>query len=180
MRARSCVRCVAILTVALGLAAIAGAQDRVAQLSEVSGAVTVTRAAGGSVDEARQIGPRVQNGSVFTGDVVATGPGATATMVFSDSSVVKLKEKTTLSVRQVDFAKLMAAGQAEKPLGRVIQITTGDIWTHIVPNATVATEFETPSGVAAVKGTTLTISVSGEGSDQGTAGAARPQGAPTE
>ena len=153
---------VAVVVVAvLALALPVAAQERVAQLSEVSGAVTVTRSAGGTVDEARQVGPRVHNGSVFGGDVVSTGPGATATLVFTDGSEVKLKESTSLSVREVDFSKLMAAGQADKPLGRVIQVTAGDIWTRVVPNPDVATQFETPSGVAAVRGTVLTISVDG-------------------
>jgi len=151
-----------LVAAALAMALPAAAQERVAQLSEVSGAVTITRAATGTVDEARQVGPRVHNGSVFGGDMVATGAGATATLVFTDGSEVKLKESTKLSVREVDFSKLMASGQAEKPLGRVIQVTAGDIWTHVVPNPEVATQFETPSGVAAVRGTVLTISVNGD------------------
>lgn len=150
---------VVVMVAVLALALPAAAQERVAQLSEVSGAVTVTRATDGVVDEARQVGPRVHNGSVFGGDVVATGTGATATLVFTDGSEVKLKESTTLSVREVDFSKLMAEGAADKPLGRVIQVTAGDIWTRVVPNPDVATQFETPSGVAAVRGTVLTISV---------------------
>jgi len=148
-----------VMVAALALAAPAAAQERVAQLSEVSGAVTVTRAADGAVDEARQVGPRVHNGSVFGGDMVATGAGATATLVFTDGSEVKLKESTSLSVREVDYSKLVAEGAAEKPLGRVIQVTAGDIWSRVVPNPDVATQFETPSGVAAVRGTELTISV---------------------
>ena len=141
------------------LAAPAAAQDRVAQLSQAEGTVTITRATDQSVDEARQMGPRVRNGSVFTGDVVATGADGGATMVFTDGSEVKLKPDTRLTVREVDFSQLMAAGEADKPVGRVIQVIAGDIWTHVAPNPQVATEFETPSGVAAVKGTTLTISV---------------------
>jgi len=126
------------------------------------------------VDEARQIGPRVQNGSVFTGDVVATGPGATATMVFSDSSVVKLKEKTTLSgapgrLRQADGRG--PGGEAARP---------GDPDHHRRhldphrPNATVATEFETRAGSPPSRGTTLTISVSGEALIRHSGGGAPP------
>lgn len=159
MRGSSLGAVAVVIVAVVALALPAAAQERVAQLSEVSGAVTVARSAGGAVDEARQVGPRVHNGSVFGGDVVTTGPGATATLVFTDGSEVKLKESTSLSVREVDFSKLMAAGQADKPLGRVIQVTAGDIWTRVVPNPEVATQFETPSGVAAVRGTVLTISV---------------------
>jgi hypothetical protein len=150
---------VVVLVLTVVVAAPALAQERVAQLSAASGAVTITRAQGGAVDEARQVGPRVQNGSVFASDVVATGPGASASLVFTDGSEVRLKENTRLRAREVDFAAQAAAGKVDKPIGRIIQVMVGDIWTHVVPNPTVATEFETPSGVAAVKGTTLTISV---------------------
>ena len=155
-------RSLVLLTVVSALAAPTWAAERVAQLSEVSGKVMITRADSDTVDEALQMGPRVRNGSVFAGDIVATETGANATMVFTDGSQVKLDANTSLSVREVDFSKLMAAGDADKPIGRVIQVLAGDIWTHVVPNPEVATEFETPSGVAAVKGTTLTISVARE------------------
>ena len=162
MRISEIARGTLLLAVVLCLALPLAAEDRVAQLSEVAGNVTVTRADGGNVDQAKQVGPRVRSGSVFAGDVVATAADGTATMVFTDGTEVKLKESTSLSVRQVDFSTLMAAGDADKPIGRVIKVMAGDIWTHVVPNPQIATEFETPSGVAAVKGTTLTISVSQE------------------
>ena len=156
---------VAVIAV-LALAFPVTAQERVAQLSEASGAVTIERATGGTVDQARQQGPRVRNGSVYSGDVVTTGEDGTTTMVFTDGSEIKLKPGTSLKVRQVDFSKLMAEGHVEKPTGRVIQVMAGSVWMHIVPNPQLATEFETPSGVAAVKGTTLTISVE-EGIEEG-------------
>jgi len=143
----------------------ARADERVAQLSKVDGSVQITRAADGTIDQAQQIGPRVRNGSVFPGDVVSTDPGSTATLVFSDGSQIDLKQKTSLSVRETDLAKLVEAGKSQKPIGRTIKVLAGDIWTHVVPNPQVATEFETPSGVAAVKGTTFTISVDSGGEE---------------
>ena len=139
------------------VSATAAAEDRVAQLSKASGEVTITRAADGKVETARQAGPRVVGGSVFPGDVVHTGAG-TATMLFTDGTQVELKEKTTLTVRE---QTLVAVGgkKPEKPIGRKIKVLAGNIWTNVIPNPQIATEFETPSGVAAVKGTTLTISV---------------------
>ncbi len=147
------------IAVALAVTAPVVAQERVGQLSEASGKVTIEREADGSLDEARQQGPRVRNGSVFGGDIVATADDGAATLVFTDGSEIKLKPSTKLSVREIDFAELMAKGHVAKPTGRVIQIIAGDVWMHIVPNPELATEFETPSGVAAVKGTTLSISV---------------------
>ncbi len=148
---------VAIVLVVVALPLVAA--DRVAQISEAAGTVAVTRAADQSTDVVDQVGPRVRNGSVFPGDVVATGPESSATIVFSDGTTLKLAHDTSLTVKEVDFSSLMAAGQVDKPVGRVIQVLAGDVWSHVVPNAGVATEFETPTGVAAVKGTTLTISV---------------------
>jgi hypothetical protein len=154
----------------LGLLALAGlalsrdasAQERVAQLSKVSGNVRVVRSTDGTVDEATQAGPRVRGGSVYPGDVVSTGPASLATMLFSDGSQIDLKEKTSLTVREIDLASLIRAGKSDKPVGRKIKILAGNVWTNVVPNPKVATEFETPSGVAAVKGTTFTLSVGEE------------------
>ncbi len=148
----------------LSLVLVSGAMagDRVAQLSRTEGKVTIARAGKSQVDEATQMGPRVRNGSVFPGDLVATEPGGSATMVFSDGSQIKLGEKTSLSVQQVDLSSMVKSGKKDKPIGRTIQVFAGDIWTNVVPNPQIATNFETPSGVAAIKGTTFTISVGGE------------------
>lgn len=142
----------------LMLAGTAAAEDRVAQLSKTAGEVKITRAADGKAEAARQVGPRVQNGSVFPGDIVQTGAGGNATMLFSDGTQVEMKEKTSLTVREQDLLATVGK-KPEKPIGRKIKVLAGNIWTNVVPNPQIATEFETPSGVAAVKGTTLTISV---------------------
>ncbi len=149
-----------IAAVFLALLAVpALGQDRVASLSKVSGSVEITRAKDGAKDEARQVGPRVRGGSVFAGDIVATLAGASATMVFGDGTKVDLSESTSLTVREVDLSAMVIAGQRDKPLGRRIKILAGDVYSEIVENPGVLTEFETPSGVAAVKGTKLSISV---------------------
>ncbi len=149
---------------ALGIAALlafpAIAEERIAQLSQVAGEVEITRAEDGRVDAARQLGPRVRGGSVFAGDVIATGAGSAATMVFSDGTRVELKENTRLTVKEVDLSQSFAQGESDKPIGRTIKLLAGDIFSEIVKNPQIATEFETPSGVAAVKGTRITLSVS--------------------
>jgi hypothetical protein len=138
------------------------AQDRLAQLTKVTGTVKVTRAADGKVEEARQAGPRVLNGSVFGGDVVTTTAGANATLAFSDGTTLALNEGTSLTVQEMDRSKLVGSGGIDKPIGRKIKILAGKIMADVVPSSTVATEFETPSGVAAVKGTRLVIEVQPE------------------
>lgn len=138
----------------------AGAEERVAQLSKVTGGVEITRAEGGRVDQALQVGPRVRGGSVFAGDVIATGAGASASLIFSDGTRVDLGENTRLTVKEVDLSPLFAQGESDKPIGRTIKLLAGEIYSEIVKNPEIATEFETPSGVAAVKGTKVTLSVS--------------------
>jgi hypothetical protein len=138
------------------LADVAAAEDRVAQLSKVTGNVTIRRD-GATVDTARQQGPRVMNGSVFAGNEVGTDSGATATMLFTDGTTIDLKEKTRLTVREVEGTP--EAVKEQKRLGRVLKVLAGDVLAHVVANPEVATEFETPNGVAAVKGTKLELSV---------------------
>ncbi len=150
-----------VLLLALRTSALA--EERVAQLSKADGTVSITRAGDGKVEEARMAGPRVRNGSVFAGDIVSSGPGGTATMLFTDGSQVEIKEKTSLTVHEVDLVALARGAKPAKPIGRKIKVLAGNIWTNVIPNPQIATEFETPSGVAAVKGTTLTIGVGGEG-----------------
>jgi hypothetical protein len=79
-------------------------------------------------------------------------------MLFTDGTTIDLKELTRLTVREVERAP-GAATQQGKRLGRVLKLLAGDVLAHVVPNPEVATEFETPSGVAAVKGTTFELSV---------------------
>ena len=144
------------------LAAIAGlialpsaAAEHIAELSQVTGEVEITRAEDGRVDR----GPQVRDGSVFAGDVIATGAGAGATLVFSDGTRVDLRQGTRLTVEKVDLSELFAAGESDKPIGRTIKLLAGEISSEIAENPEIATEFETPSGVAAVKGTKIKLSV---------------------
>ena len=82
------------------------------------------------------------------------------TLVFSDGTRVDLKENTRLTIKQVDLSQLFAEGKSDKPIGRTIKLLAGDIFSEIAKNPEIATEFETPSGVAAVKGTRISLSVS--------------------
>lgn len=141
----------------------AAAQERVGQLSKAVGEVNITSAEDGRVDQARQVGPRVRGGSVFAGDEIGTGASASATLVFSDGTKVDLAASTRITVQEVDLSELVAAGEKDKPIGRVIKILAGDIYSEIADNPSIATEFETPSGVAAVKGTKVAITVGPSG-----------------
>ena len=148
-----------VVVSAMVVASSVAATERVAQLSKVAGEVEITRAEDGRVDPARQVGPRVRGGSVFAGDVVATGAGASATLVFGDGTRVDLEANTRLTIKEVDLSRLYAQGKSDKPIGRTIKLLAGDIYSEIAKNPEIATEFETPSGVAAVKGTRISLSV---------------------
>ena len=138
------------------IAGVAFAEDRVGQLSKFSGNVTIQRT-NGTTESAKQQGPRVVNGSVSAGDEVATGPSSAATLLFTDGTTIDLKENTRLTVREAEGTA--EAKKQNKKLGRVLKVFAGDILAHVVPNPEVATEFQTPTGVAAVKGTEFELSV---------------------
>ncbi|MCP4250033.1 MAG: FecR domain-containing protein [bacterium] len=137
----------------------AAGEERVGQLSKVAGGVEITRAEDGRVDQARQVGPRVRGGSVFGGDVIATGAGASATLVFGDGTYVDLDENTRLTVKEVDLSQLFAQGKSDKPIGRTIKLLAGDIFSEIVEKPQIATGYGAPSGVAAVQGSRSSVSV---------------------
>ena len=152
------------------LALPAAAQDRVAQLSKVTGEVSVTRAADGSVEAARQVGPRVRGGSIFPGDEIAAGAEANATLVYTDGSRFNLAAESRVVVeKDVDLSAEFAAGKAETPIGRRIKLLAGEIYSEIAPNPQVVTKIETPSGVAAVRGTKFRVSVDRDGGQRGAA-----------
>ena len=167
---RTSARWVGALIVLLALPA--AAQERVAQLSQVTGEVTVTRAADGRVEAARQVGPRVRGGSIFPADEIAAGAGASATLVYTDGSRFQLAANSRVVVeKEVDLAAELRAGKAEAPIGRRIRLLAGEIYSEIAPNPQVVTKIETPSGVAAVRGTRFRISVDRDGEQRGAAAA---------
>ena len=151
------VRLLVIGSLVVLLSVTASAQERVAQLTSVTGTVEIRRAGSDRIDLARQLGPRVRNGSVFAEDVISTGAASSATIVFSDGSELQLAEQTSLSIREGTLPTAAATGH--QTVGRTIKVLAGKVLADIVPGGTVATEFETPSGVAAVKGTKLTVEV---------------------
>ncbi|MCP3962140.1 MAG: FecR domain-containing protein [bacterium] len=158
---RSILRSLCVLSlVALAMPAVA--QERVAQLTRVDGDVRVIRPNGETL-EARQVGPRVRNGSLFGGDAVRTGAEAAATLIFSDGSQLKLRAETDREMREIDLSLLVDSGRHERPLGRRIKVLAGEVWSQTVASNEVLTEFETPSGVAAVKGTILDVRVGEDG-----------------
>ena len=108
-----------------------------------------------------KIGNRIRNSSVYNEDTVLTMPVSTADLVFNDNTRLEVNEDTTLtiSIRQMTEEERTQEGFIRKVAGtqkevcRNINLKIGRIWANITPSKSVLTEFETPTGVASVRGT---------------------------
>ncbi|HRZ86624.1 MAG TPA: FecR domain-containing protein [bacterium] len=99
--------------------------------------------------------PATANMTLNSGDEIQTKTG-TAEVEYADKSVLKIKNDTLTTLSVIKDEK---SGQ----LTRKIKLIMGDMWAQITPGTPTKTEFETPSAVAAVKGTILSLSVDANG-----------------
>ncbi|MCP3962139.1 MAG: FecR domain-containing protein [bacterium] len=143
----------------------AEAQEPVATLTRVDGEVAVVSKSSGREVEARQVGPRVRNGSVQGGDTVRTGAGANAVLAFEDGTELELQEQTEIDVRAIDLADLAASGRRAKPIVRRVAIHGGEIAGRVVDNSQVSIEIESDSGMASIDSGSVSLAV-GLGSAQ--------------
>lgn len=102
--------------------------------------------------------PAKANATLNSGDSIQTKTG-TAEVVYPDKSVLKVKNNTTTTLSEMKDEK---SGK----LTRKVKIMMGDMWAKITPGTPTKTEFETPSAVAAVKGTEVSFSVAADGTTQ--------------
>ncbi len=90
------------------------------------------------------------------GDVIKTGDGAEATVVFFESSVFRLNANTEIVVKRI----------AKKPGVVQLKQVIGETWTRLLRvSGVVEYEIETPNTVATVRGTGFGISVTSEGTE---------------
>ncbi len=137
--------------------------ERLAVVSTFNGEVRVQH--DGAWNTVTKVGSRIRNSSVYNGDTVLTMPGAHVDLVFSDNSTIKVEADTTLTIstRQITAADREKEGFVRNVAGtrqevvRNINVKVGKLWAHITPSKSVLTEFESPTGVASVRGTTLTF-----------------------
>jgi len=142
------------IVIVLGIAVLALISDGVrrenreflATLGAVSGSVTIQRP--GAAAEPAGAG-RV----LSSGDIVATGPGAQATVRYPDGSVLTLGGSTTLEVRLIEYSR---GGDWRD---RSVALRAGQCWTAVGPGFGSGSELKvhTPSVVAAVRGTTISV-----------------------
>jgi hypothetical protein len=138
--------------------------DRLAVVSKYTGKVNVRHNL--MVKPVTSIGNRIRNSAVYNKDTVITKPASTANLVFNDNTTVEISEESNISIdtktvtdrdrAERKFTK--KASIAQQDIVRNINVKMGKLLANITPSKSVLTEFETPTGVASVRGTELDIS----------------------
>ena len=128
---------------------------KIADIKDFSGDVNVVNAKG-ETRQPKKVGRRLRNASLFDEDKLATADGAECEVLFPDDSTLTLKPKSEIQILEKSLPKATPDG---KTIGRRIRLLVGDMVTQVVPNKNVQTDFETPSGTAAVRGTGVMLSV---------------------
>jgi hypothetical protein len=95
--------------------------------------------------------------AVFAGDRIKTGSNGRAMLVLSDGTQLKLNYLTDITLRDKDIQ-----GKASPRGIALIKIALGDLWARVTKKDS-KLEFETPSAVAAVKGTNPVLTVLPDG-----------------
>ncbi len=139
-------------------------EDRLAVVSKYTGKVNVRHNL--MVKPVTSIGNRIRNSSVYKRDTVITKPASTASLVFSDNTSLEISEESSISidtktVTDRDRAERKFTKKAEiaqQDIVRNINVKVGKLLAKITPSKSVLTEFESPTGVATVRGTKLDFS----------------------
>lgn len=120
----------------------------IAVVLKSAGQVQVMRSQKGGSESAPR-GTRLNSGNVLR-----TGDGAAAALIFTDDkSILKVRENSRVNI----------AGQREdKGIVKTIKMEVGALWAKVTRSET-PFKVETPSGVAAVKGTQFYVILDGNG-----------------
>ena len=138
-------------------------QDRLAVVSKYTGKVNVRHNL--MVKPVTSIGNRIRNSSVYNKDTVITKPASTASLVFNDNTRLEISEESSISIdaktvtdrNRAERKFTKKAEIAQQDIVRNINVKIGKLLANITPSKSVLTEFETPTGVATVRGTELNI-----------------------
>jgi len=134
-------------------------EERLAVVSKYEGDVKVEHE---SVSKTvKQIGNRIRNSAVYEEDSVKTMHSSTANLVFNDNTSLDIDEDTalTISSREMSEEERTEGGFIRQVSGkqsavvRSINVKAGKFMANITPSKSVLTRFETPTGVASVRGT---------------------------
>ena len=139
------------------------AQERLAVVSKYEGDVKVEHES--RQKTVKKIGNRIRNSAVYEEDSVMTMHASTADLVFGDNTSLEIDEDTSLTISTKEmsgeekaeggFIRQVSGGQGG--IVRNINIQAGKFLANITPSKSVLTEFETPTGVASVRGTMFTL-----------------------
>jgi len=140
------------------------AEDRLAVVSKYTGKVNVRHNL--MVKPVTSIGNRIRNSAVYKRDTVITKTTSTANLLFNDNTTVEISEESNISIdtktvtdrNRAERKFTKKASIAQQSIVRNINVKMGKLLANITPSKSVLTEFETPTGVATVRGTELDIS----------------------
>jgi hypothetical protein len=125
--------------------------QRIAVADQLSGHVEVQRGAKGT------FAALAQDGLIKTGDVVRTGSDGTVDFKWTDGTRWKLMENSTITVKKASFNVIKKAEQSQ------LDLTAGKVFIRIMKALAPSSKFEveTPTAVAAVRGTIFSVEVKG-------------------
>lgn len=123
--------------------------QRIAKVDQLKGQVSVQRSGQG------EFFALSSKGAVKTGDIVKTGKDSTAEFKWLDGTRWKLMPNTTLTVKKSVF------NTVQKNEVSQLRLTTGKVFVRIVKSLAPTSRFEveTPTAVAAVRGTIFSVAV---------------------
>jgi hypothetical protein len=121
-------------------------EEKLAVINKYKGNVSVQREGDNLVLIVEKRGARIKNSSIYNKDSISTKKRSTAELMFNDSSRFDINEKTTLTISEEKTTK------SNKNLVRRVKIKAGGLFADVIPSKSVLTEFETPAGVATIRG----------------------------
>ena len=125
--------------------------QRIASTDKLSGNVLVQRGGKGSFK------PLAQGDPIKTSDVIRTEANGSAEFKWMDGTRWKVMPKSMITVKKSTFNTIKKAEQDE------LRLTTGKVFIRIMKSLSPASRFEveTPTAVAAVRGTIFSVEVVG-------------------
>ena len=147
--------------------AVLSQEEKLAVVSEYEGEVKVEHES--VLKTVMKIGNRIRNSAVYEQGCVITMHASTADLVFNDNTSLEIEEDTSLTIctREMSEEECAERGFIRQVSGkqgggiRNINVKAGKFLANITPSKSVLTEFETPTGVAAVRGTMFTLAYVG-------------------
>jgi hypothetical protein len=141
-----------IAILCLGLSAVVRSADQAATpagvVTTLSGKVTLYMAS-----KAGKTGDLRLGQQLYAGDRLLTGANGRLAMVLTDGTQLKLNYNTDMTLLDKD-----SKGKASERGIASIKVALGGLWAKVTKKNS-RLEFDTPSAVAAVKGTTLQLDV---------------------